>query len=321
MSTARYGKKWADVDEEDDDDENQDQNTGGNTRFETQADKDGIKTVIEYLERDGKTYKVTSKVKQTSVKSWTNKNMIARKNMAKFGKPMLNEAAESHLCVKSEEDVMIELTRKPAIVASIRDDAEEKFYQESLDLGQTLQKEKKTWTDMNRARQLERDEKGVGVEATNKPETGGGAGGGGSAGGGGGAGLANAAESAAAAAAAAAAGGPGRYVPPSLRNAAPGGKGDGKGGKGDWQAQQQEASLRITNLSEDCKEGDLQDLFGKVGRLQRVYLAKDQTTGESRGFAFVTYGNKVDAQRAIDQLNGHGYDNLILQVQFAKPRV
>lgn len=235
--------------------------------------------------------------------------------MQKFGKPMLNEAGEKHLCVKSEEDVMIELTRKPAIVASVRDDAEDRFYEESLMLGQHLEKEKKTWTDMNRARQLERDEKGVGEEATNKPETttagGAGAGGGG--------GLANAAASAAAANEAA--GGPGRYLAPHLRNSAGGGKGDGKGGKGDLQAQQQEASLRITNLSEDCKEGDLQDLFGKIGRLQRVYLAKDQTTGESRGFAFITYGNKQDAQKAIDQLNGHGYDNLILQVQFAKPRV
>jgi len=319
MSTARYGKKWADVDEEDEDEEAEDQNTGGGTRFETQADKDGIKTVIEYLERDGKTYKVTKKVKQTTVKSWTNRNMMARKNMPKFGKPMLNEAGEKHLCVKSEEDVMIELTRKPAIVASTRDDAEDRFYEESLLLGQHLEKEKKTWTDMNRARQLERDEKGIGEEPTTKPETviaGGGGGGCGS-------GLANAAESAAAAVTAAETGkgGPRTYMAPHLRNAAGGGKGDGKGGKGDLQAQQQEASLRITNLSEDCKEGDLQDLFGKIGRLQRVYLAKDQTTGESRGFAFITYGNKYDAQKAIDQLNGHGYDNLILQVQFAKPRV
>merc|ERR1711920_777374 len=96
------------------------------------------------------------------------------------------------------------------------------------------------------------------------------------------------------------------------------GKGDGKG-KVDF-AQQQEASLRITNLSEDVREGDLQDLFGQCGRLQRVYLAKDQQTGFSRGFAFVTYYNREDAQRAINKLNGHGYDNLILQVQFAKPR-
>jgi len=44
------------------------------------------------------------------------------------------------------------------------------------------------------------------------------------------------------------------------------------------------------------------------------------TTGQSRGFAFVTYHSRSDAERAIEKLNGHGYDNLILQVQFAKPR-
>merc|ERR1719329_931636 len=61
------------------------------------------------------------------------------------------------------------------------------------------------------------------------------------------------------------------YVPPSLRAGKGDGKGDGKGGD-------QEASLRITNLSEDVKEGDLQELFGQFGRLQRVYLAKDMQT-------------------------------------------
>jgi len=111
---------------------------------------------------------------------------------------------------------------------------------------------------------------------------------------------------------------PSKYIPPTLRTAARAGeKGDGKGA---MQQQQQEASLRITNLSEDVREGDLQDLFGQFGRLQRVYLAKDMATQQSRGFAFVTYYNREDAQRAVKNLNGHGYDNLILQVQFAKPR-
>merc|ERR1712110_400583 len=98
-----------------------------------------------------------------------------------------------------------------------------------------------------------------------------------------------------------------------------GAEGKGKGGKGDLQ-QQQEASLRVTNLSEDVKEGDLQDLFGQCGRLQRVFLAKHMDTGMSKGFAFITYYSRDDAVRAIKKLHGHGYDNLIMQVMFAKPR-
>mmetsp|Transcript_71272 Transcript_71272/g.230821 ORF Transcript_71272/g.230821 Transcript_71272/m.230821 type:complete len:307 (-) Transcript_71272:268-1188(-) len=305
MSTARFGRKWADVDEEDEEGFNESPKAGA-TRFETPADKDGIKTVIEYLERDGKTYKVSKKVKQTTVKSWTNKNITARKTMAKFGKPLLNEAGEKHLVVKSEEDVNIELSKKIATQVSVKDDAEEKFYEESLELAQNLTKEKKVWTDMNRVRQMERDEVGVTRDTLEeKPAEG-----------------AAAAASTAPAAGAAAAGGaaPTKYVPPSLRGNQ-GGKDGGKGGgKGMDMQQQQEASLRITNLSEDVREGDLQDLFGQFGRLQRVYLAKDMVTFQSRGFAFVTYYSREDAQRAIDKLNGHGYDNLILQVQFAKPR-
>jgi len=297
MSQARFGRKWADVDEEDED--TIDAPKAGATRFETPADKDGIKTVIEYTERDGKTYKVTKRVKQTTVKSWTNKNILARKTMSKFGKPHQNEAGEKHLVVKSEEDVNIELTKKTTQV-TVKDDAEDQFYEESLDMANNLTKEKKVWTDMNRARQLERDGEvgGTAPEGEKAAET------------------TTTAEATPAASGAAV---PGRYVPPSLRGAQPGGK-DGKGGgKGDM-AQQQEASLRITNLSEDVREGDLQDLFGQFGRLQRVYLAKDMTTLQSRGFAFVTYYSREDAQRAINKLNGHGYDNLILQVQFAKPK-
>merc|ERR1719450_671531 len=119
-----------------------------------------------------------------------------------------------------------------------------------------------------------------------------------------------------------AAGAPGKYVPPSLRGKGEGGDGKGKGkGKGGDYGGQVEASLRVFNLSDDVKEGDVQDLFGQCGRLQRVFLAKDMTTFQSKGFAFITYYNREDAQRAIDKLNGHGYDNLILQVNWAKPRV
>jgi len=296
MSTARFGKKWADVDE--DDDETATSPKDGATRFETAPDENGVKMVIEYIERDGRTYKVTKRVQQTVVHSWTNRSIQERKELKKFGKAATaEEAAQKFLVVKSEEDIPLELSRKQLQQVNVRDEEEEKFYKESLSIMEGIVKEKKVWTDMNRARQEDRDEKDAAkpVEEQVKEEA---------------AKLVEAAKPA---------DGKPAYLPPSLRNGAAGGKGDGKGGKGGVDAQQ-EASLRITNLSEDCREGDLQDLFGQFGRLQRVYLAKDQETFQSRGFAFVTYYTREDAQRAINKLHGHGYDNLILQVQFAKPR-
>ena len=86
------------------------------------------------------------------------------------------------------------------------------------------------------------------------------------------------------------------------------------------QKRRDENSVRVTNLSEDVTEGDLEELFGAFGQVQRIFIAKDRETGESRGFAFVNFIHRDDAQRAINKLNGFGYDNLILDVSWAAPR-
>jgi translation initiation factor 3 subunit G len=86
------------------------------------------------------------------------------------------------------------------------------------------------------------------------------------------------------------------------------------------QRRRDENSLRVTNLSEDVTEADLQELFRPFGPVTRVFLAVDRATGENRGFAFVNYVHREDAERAIRNLNGYGYDNLILRVEYAAPR-
>ncbi|WRX16959.1 RNA recognition motif domain - like 10 [Theobroma cacao] len=70
----------------------------------------------------------------------------------------------------------------------------------------------------------------------------------------------------------------------------------------------------MTNLSEDTREPDLLELFYIFGPVTRVYVAMDNKTGTSRGFGFVNFVNTEDAQRAIDKLNGYGYDNLISNI-------
>ncbi|CAI9108722.1 OLC1v1008399C1 [Oldenlandia corymbosa var. corymbosa] len=101
---------------------------------------------------------------------------------------------------------------------------------------------------------------------------------------------------------------PAKYVPPIKK-------------EGSERRRNEENSVRVTNLSEDTSEPDLEELFGQFGPVSRVYVARDQKGGGiSRGFGFVNFRNKEDAERAIAKLNGYGYDNLILRVEWAAPR-
>lgn len=77
-------------------------------------------------------------------------------------------------------------------------------------------------------------------------------------------------------------------------------------------------TLRVTNISEDTQENDLRDLFSAFGRVARVYVGRDRETGAGKGFAFVSFEEKVVAQRAMEKMHGRGYDNLILNVQWSR---
>ncbi|CAF1154132.1 unnamed protein product [Rotaria sordida] len=84
---------------------------------------------------------------------------------------------------------------------------------------------------------------------------------------------------------------------------------------------QDEATVRVTNLPEETQEQDLRDLFTPFGSVSRVFLAKDKTNNTSKGFAFITFNEKKDAQKAIECVSGFGYDHLILKVEWAnKPQ-
>jgi len=55
-------------------------------------------------------------------------------------------------------------------------------------------------------------------------------------------------------------------------------------------------SLRVGNLPYRCTQEDLEPLFEKFGDLGDVYLPMERGTGRSRGFAFVRYFDKRDAE-------------------------
>eukprot|EP00088_Acartia_fossae_P053261 TRINITY_DN6050_c0_g2_i1.p1 TRINITY_DN6050_c0_g2~~TRINITY_DN6050_c0_g2_i1.p1 ORF type:complete len:240 (+),score=57.94 TRINITY_DN6050_c0_g2_i1:48-722(+) len=77
-------------------------------------------------------------------------------------------------------------------------------------------------------------------------------------------------------------------------------------------------SLKVDGLSHRTSLEDLESLFEKYGRVGDIYIPKDHRTRESRGFGFVRYYSKHDAEDAIDSLDGRKFDGRELSVQYAR---
>lgn len=109
----------------------------------------------------------------------------------------------------------------------------------------------------------------------------------------------------------------GRYVPPSMRGKGSTSLADLKA-HGSSRRDDDNNTLRVTNLSEDTREPDVYQLFSKFGRLSRVYVSLDRETQRCKGFAFVSFHERSHAEKALSVMNGYGFDSLILRVEWAR---
>ncbi|KAF9356965.1 translation initiation factor eIF3 subunit g [Mortierella sp. NVP85] len=107
----------------------------------------------------------------------------------------------------------------------------------------------------------------------------------------------------------------GKYIAPHMRQGNASGSKDRDSIR---EKREEQPTLRVTNLSEDATEADVSDLFKRYGHISRVFLARDRETNVCKGFAFVSFSAREDAQRALEAVDGRGYDNLILRVEWAK---
>lgn len=280
-------QSWADADADDygvDDDEKEVQ-AEKQTVFESGPDKDGIKTITEFrTNKMGRKVRIVRKIQITRKVVKVNKHVLARRTWVKFGDAEGKTAEhEKNVTYVSYEDLKLELQPRK------RDDKEEDDPLLKLKSTQSVVKcsncgETGHWT-LKCPKRGEIKAKGVGdVPIRARPAPGAGADG-------------------------------NKYVPMHLR----------AGGAEKMNAQRKQlddsTTLRVTNLSEEANEDDLRELFRAFGHTTRVYLGKDRVTQLSRGFAFITYDRVESCTAAIKALHGHGYDNLILNVEFSKPRV
>lgn len=78
--------------------------------------------------------------------------------------------------------------------------------------------------------------------------------------------------------------------------------------------------LFVGNLSYSTTEADLRTYFGTVALPSQVVLPVDRETGRPRGFAFVEYLERADAEQAIQRFNGQPYNGRPLAVSEARAR-
>lgn len=83
--------------------------------------------------------------------------------------------------------------------------------------------------------------------------------------------------------------------------------------------QQQAFCLFVYHLPTDADENLLYRLFGPFGAIASVKIARDNATGQCRGFGFVNFIKLEDAQQAIINMNGYQLGTKILQVSFKTP--
>jgi len=266
--------------------------------------------------------KTVTKVKVQTNSVYEHNDVSVRRNWKSFGEAA-GDGDQSNVTILSKD------------VINLEDPNADTDLGDADDAGKALAGNLNAFWQKQKQRQLERkyDVDGVGSSGVGGDTSGGAEGGASGEAGGDGGGW----KTVVAGGAGAAGDGPAKYIPPSLRGAAraPGSAGPGTGlanlaartpeGGGPGGARsgahdtRDQNTIRVTNISEDIQESDLQLLFSNYGRISRVYLAKDKETHRSRGFAFVSFVMKDDANKAMEKLQGYGYHHLILKLEWARP--
>jgi len=78
--------------------------------------------------------------------------------------------------------------------------------------------------------------------------------------------------------------------------------------------------LFVGNLPYDVTEAELREHFSAAGPLSYVYLPTDRESGRPRGFAFVEFQDRAQAEEAIRRFNNQPFKSRPLAVNEARSR-
>ena len=78
--------------------------------------------------------------------------------------------------------------------------------------------------------------------------------------------------------------------------------------------------IYVGNLNKSTTQDEINTLFAQAGTVTSVEIAKDRSTGLSKGFAFVSMPTQTEADKAISMFNDYAVAENKLKVNIAKPR-
>jgi len=77
-------------------------------------------------------------------------------------------------------------------------------------------------------------------------------------------------------------------------------------------------NLIVNYLPSSYDRDDVRGMFERIGPITMCKLVHSKTTGESLGYAFITYKGEADAAKAINQLTGLEMEGKRLKVSYAR---
>jgi translation initiation factor 3 subunit G len=266
--------------------------------YETKVDSNGQKLRVRTkINSKGQTIRVTQTVKVVEVKVRVPKRVIERRNLKKFGEAI---EGETNVTLQSKDPIAMEHPDD-----SLVEDSEEQGLNSLAGFILKQQEralEREHDLEFGDFDEMQLDENGDPIMPT---------------------------AASVAAGAASSSGATGKYVAPGGRGGPPKAGGGGLdaafAGKSSEANRDAESTLRVSNLSKAATEDDMRELFCRYGRVLRVSLPKVERKDERgniykepKGFAYIAFVDRADAEVAMNALQGHGYDHLILKIEWAK---
>uniref|UniRef100_A0A7E4VAC6 Serine/arginine-rich splicing factor 2 n=1 Tax=Panagrellus redivivus TaxID=6233 RepID=A0A7E4VAC6_PANRE len=77
-------------------------------------------------------------------------------------------------------------------------------------------------------------------------------------------------------------------------------------------------SLKVDNISYQTTQSELRRLFERYGEIGDVHIPRDRRSRQSRGFGFVRFTSRRDAEYAVTKMDGRHVDGRDIRVSFAK---